>query len=199
MRYHILAAATCISVAFLSAPALAKGKEREPAPSGNPGEWATPNDYPVEALREEREGVVGFKLEIDAKGIPTKCDVIRPSDSSDLNDTTCRLMMQNARFKPAADKNGRPVAGTWSNAVRWVIPEGTPSTPQVPEPSDITLEYTVEKDGSVSNCTQKPADSPLPICNALLQAHFAPKLGPDGLPQRVHIRQRQTVEVIPAE
>jgi periplasmic protein TonB len=34
---------------------------RAAAPRGNPGSWATTNDYPSRALREERAGTTGFR------------------------------------------------------------------------------------------------------------------------------------------
>ena len=38
------------------------------SPKGNPGNWATTNDYPTRALREEREGTTGFRVSVGADG-----------------------------------------------------------------------------------------------------------------------------------
>ncbi|MDE2560775.1 MAG: energy transducer TonB [Sphingomonadales bacterium] len=91
-------------------------------PKGNPGNWVTTNDYPSRALREERTGTTGFRLEYDANGKPTNCSITRSSGSQDLDDATCANLMRRARFKPGT-VNGEPVAGSYSNSVRWVIPE----------------------------------------------------------------------------
>lgn len=96
---------------------------KSPEPRGNPGRWANTNDYPSRALREEREGITRFTLSVGANGRVTSCRVTGSSGHSDLDDTTCRLMERRARFNPATDGNGAEVAGTWSSAVRWEIPD----------------------------------------------------------------------------
>ncbi|MBB6428091.1 TonB family protein [Sphingopyxis sp. JAI128] len=92
-------------------------------PATNPGSWATNDDYPVSAMREEREGTTGFKLTVGADGLPTQCEIISPSGHDDLDATTCRLIMERARFTPGRDKAGKAVGGTYSNRIRWQIPE----------------------------------------------------------------------------
>jgi protein TonB len=91
-------------------------------PKGRPGEWVTTNDYPSRALREEREGVTGFRLDFDATGKPTNCSITRSSGSPDLDEATCSNLMRRARFKPGM-QNGQPVSGSYSSSVRWVIPK----------------------------------------------------------------------------
>jgi protein TonB len=39
-----------------------------------------------------------------------------------LDGATCDLVTKRARFDAARDGNGKPVAGTYSNAVKWSIP-----------------------------------------------------------------------------
>ncbi|WP_338467141.1 energy transducer TonB [Novosphingobium sp. ZN18A2] len=89
---------------------------------GNPGNWVTPNDYPSRALREEREGTTGFRLDFDTDGRPTNCTVTKSSGSADLDEATCKNLMRRARFRPG-EVNGQPVAGSYSSSVRWVIPD----------------------------------------------------------------------------
>jgi protein TonB len=91
-------------------------------PRGNPGSWVTTNDYPSRALREEREGTTGFRLEYDASGKPTNCSITRSSGSPDLDDATCANLMRRARFKPGM-RDGQPVGASYSSSVRWVIPK----------------------------------------------------------------------------
>jgi protein TonB len=91
-------------------------------PKGNPGSWVTTNDYPSRALREEREGTTGFRLEYDSTGKPTNCSITRSSGSPDLDEATCANLMRRARFKPAT-QNGQPVGASYSSSVRWVIPK----------------------------------------------------------------------------
>lgn len=100
-----------------------KFQPKAASPRGNPGSWANTNDYPSRALREEREGVTAFTVQIDANGRVSSCTVTRSSGSPDLDDTTCKLISRRARFKPATDGNGDPVASSWSSKVSWVIPK----------------------------------------------------------------------------
>ena len=92
-------------------------------PRGNPGSWATTNDYPSRALREEREGTTGFRVNVGTDGRVTDCQVTSSSGSPDLDEATCTNVSRRARFKPATDSNGQPTTGSYSNRVRWVIPK----------------------------------------------------------------------------
>jgi protein TonB len=92
-------------------------------PKGNPGSWATTNDYPSRALREEREGTSGFRLTIGPDGRVTDCQITRSSGSPDLDEATCSNVRRRARFEPAKDGDGNPTTGSYSSSVRWVIPK----------------------------------------------------------------------------
>lgn len=93
------------------------------APRGNPGSWATTNDYPARALREEREGTTGFRVSIGPDGRVTSCEVTSSSGHQDLDAATCTNVQRRARFKPATDGNGQPTTDSYSNRIRWVIPK----------------------------------------------------------------------------
>ncbi|MCZ8172097.1 MAG: energy transducer TonB [Novosphingobium sp.] len=92
-------------------------------PRGNPANWATTNDYPTRALREEREGTTGFRVTVGPDGRVTSCDITSSSGSSDLDEATCSNVTRRARFNPATDGEGQPTSGSYSNRVRWVIPK----------------------------------------------------------------------------
>ena len=96
---------------------------KQPAPRGNPGNWATSNDYPSRALREEREGTTGFRVTVGPDGRVTDCQITSSSGSPDLDQTACDKIRQRARFAPATDGEGNPTSGSYSNRVRWVIPK----------------------------------------------------------------------------
>jgi periplasmic protein TonB len=104
-------------------PAPPKVLASRATPRGNPGSWATSNDYPSRALREEREGTTGFRVSIGTDGRVTDCQVTSSSGSPDLDEATCANVTRRARFKPAVDANGQPTTDSYSNRVRWVIPE----------------------------------------------------------------------------
>lgn len=96
---------------------------KQPQPKGSPANWATSNDYPSRALREEREGVTGFRVSVGTDGKVTDCQIINSSGSPDLDQATCDNVRRRARFQPATDGEGNPTTGSYSNRIRWVIPK----------------------------------------------------------------------------
>jgi protein TonB len=93
------------------------------SPLGSPGKWATSDDYPARALREERAGITRFRVTVGPDGRVRNCEVTASSGSSDLDRATCENVARRARFKPATDEAGAAVAGSYSSAVRWEIPD----------------------------------------------------------------------------
>lgn len=91
-------------------------------PIGNPGDWVTASDYPVQALREKVSGTTSFQLAVGTDGKVAECRVTRSSGSQDLDDTTCRIVAARAQFSPALDAKGTPVAGSYSTRIRWILP-----------------------------------------------------------------------------
>jgi len=96
---------------------------KSPQPKGNPGNWANSNDYPSRSLREEKEGVTRFSVQVGADGRVTSCSVTGSSGTPELDSTTCSLIQRRARFSPATDGEGNPTSGSWSSSVRWQIPK----------------------------------------------------------------------------
>ena len=106
-----------------AAPPPPRIQPKNPAPKGNPANWATTNDYPTRALREERAGVSSFRVTVGADGRVTSCQITNSSGSPDLDEATCSNVTRRARFTPATDGDGQPTTGSYSNRIRWVIPE----------------------------------------------------------------------------
>ena len=96
---------------------------KQATPKGNPGNWATTNDYPTRALREEREGTTSLRVTVGPDGRVTSCSVTGSSGSPDLDEATCSNVTRRARFNPATDGEGNPTTGQYSSRVRWVIPK----------------------------------------------------------------------------
>lgn len=92
-------------------------------PRGNPGDWVTNADYRTRWVRENLTGAARFTLSIDANGRVSGCTITRSTGHAALDEATCELVTKRARFEPARDGNGKPVAGRYSNTVRWDIPE----------------------------------------------------------------------------
>ena len=116
---------------------LAPAAGGNPVPAANPGLWVTTNDYPAEALREKREGTVGFVLTVGADGMVSACQITTSSGHPDLDTTACGLIAQRARFTPAKNAKGVDVAGRYANRVRWQIPpkgQFVPTNAPIPKP-----------------------------------------------------------------
>ncbi|USI72634.1 energy transducer TonB [Sphingomonas morindae] len=92
-------------------------------PKGSPSGWVTTDDYPPAALRNEEQGRVGFKLDIDGTGRATNCTVTSSSGHPDLDDTACKLLVRRARFSPAKDAAGNGIPSAYSSTVVWQIPK----------------------------------------------------------------------------
>jgi protein TonB len=126
------------SLLLIAHPLQETGQCAARAPSGNPsaygphapaggkgsrssGPWVTRADYPAAAERANQQGTVYFTLDIDTRGCPTACRVTRSSGYASLDDATCPILMRRARFDPAVDANGTPIAATWSNKFTWAL------------------------------------------------------------------------------
>lgn len=86
----------------------------------------TDEDYPAEAIRNREQGRVGFRLEVAADGRPSGCSVVGSSGSSALDSTTCRLLMERARFTPARDSRGGPTTDSFVGGIVWRLGETNP-------------------------------------------------------------------------
>lgn len=88
-------------------------------------------DYPAAAVRAGEQGRTGFHLSIAANGRVSGCTITSSSGSAALDSTTCRLITTRARFRPAQDPQGRPVAGTFDGGIVWRLP-AEPAPPTAP-------------------------------------------------------------------
>jgi len=69
----------------------------------------TPQDYPHHLAKAGIGGTVRMLGTVQTNGRVTNCRVIRSSGVSELDGLTCRLIEQRFVYRPATDRNGRPV------------------------------------------------------------------------------------------
>lgn len=83
------------------------------------------SDYPRSASRSRAGGTVVVRFTVGTDGRPTGCRVTRSSGHADLDATTCRLIEQRFRYRPARDAAGRSVPDElgWKQ-VWWQEPRG---------------------------------------------------------------------------
>ena len=81
------------------------------------------DDYPAEAIRHEEQGTVAYRLQINRRGRVAECSIVSSSGSDTLDDATCRIIEDRARFEPARDTAGKRIGDEYSGRIRWVLPE----------------------------------------------------------------------------
>ena len=79
------------------------------------------SDYPPEAARNHWQGEVRAELTVDTAGRVSACKIIQSSGYQVLDDATCKILSERARFEPARDSLGNAVVDemttpgiTWS-------------------------------------------------------------------------------------
>lgn len=169
----------------------------------NPENWVTTTDR--ERSGSNGEGVTRFELTISPTGSVEQCRVTESSSFAALDQLTCSIMISRGHFRPARDQNGRPIASTFANQVRWarpghtwVVPAPSPylslSVARLPErvsnPAYVRVLAVVGVGGQVEACEGqgKKADVAL---NAVACKQLGPQV-PDlvghdqsGAPRRV--------------
>lgn len=81
------------------------------------------DDYPQSAIRNEEQGTTRVRLAVGPDGRVTDCTVTGSSGSSALDSTTCSILRRRARFTPAKDQAGNPIADNFAQSIRWVLPD----------------------------------------------------------------------------
>lgn len=102
-----------------------------PQPLGKEN-WVLAGDYPLHAIYQREEGRVVARLGVSAEGRTASCTVIVSSGFARLDQATCNTLTRYARFQPATDREGKPIAATFDVPVNWVMPEGTPAPVPLP-------------------------------------------------------------------
>lgn len=93
-----------------------------PPPHGSRA-WVTPSDYPAEARREHMRGNTVVELQVSTQGCPVACRIVKSSGYALLDDKSCALLMERARFRFTPEELARakePV--TVQKTVMWAEP-----------------------------------------------------------------------------
>lgn len=92
-----------------------------PKPLSSPGNWLRGDDYPAEALAKGGNAIVRFRLTVDATGKVIGCAVPSATQGPEFAKITCSGISKRARFDPALDKDGKPIASYYVSSVRWMV------------------------------------------------------------------------------
>jgi hypothetical protein len=98
-----------------------KNLKRPATPKQSPGRWVVSSDYPLNMLSAGQPAVVEFRLSVGADGIPTACHIQSTTRPKEFDDAVCKSVMRRARFDPALDAQGQPLASYYRNTVRFQI------------------------------------------------------------------------------
>lgn len=101
-------------------PAVEDALTRNPMPLNSPATWLHSYDFPNQALLQGHNGLVRFRLDVDATGQPTGCRVLYRTNPDEFADLSCQLLIKRARFRAALDAAGKPVKSFYINNIRWV-------------------------------------------------------------------------------
>ncbi len=92
---------------------------------GTPARWLRgrirDSDYPRAESDAGIQGTLWTRYVVGADGRVTNCTIMQSSGSPELDETTCRLVMQRYRYKPARDAQGRRVTDIVEEDHSWVL------------------------------------------------------------------------------
>lgn len=91
----------------------------------NPSNIITASDYPANSWKRGDQGITSFRLKLGANGQATGCTIVESSGFEELDNATCRLMVERAKFDMSTVLAANTEA-TYSNRVRWQIPIRAP-------------------------------------------------------------------------
>lgn len=92
---------------------------------GSPAQWVSgglqDSDYPKRALKDRLQGRVSVRFTVLTSGRINNCRITASSGSSLLDQTTCQLLTERLRFRPARDSQGRPIETELNSDYTWGI------------------------------------------------------------------------------
>ncbi|HZF43454.1 MAG TPA: energy transducer TonB [Sphingomonadaceae bacterium] len=92
---------------------------KQARPANAPATWLKAGDYPGKAREMGQNGIVQFRLDVDAAGNISGCHVLARTKPDVFADATCRAVTRRAKLDHALDVNGKPVPSFYVQRVRW--------------------------------------------------------------------------------
>lgn len=77
------------------------------------------DDYPTDAVRNDKSGMAAVVLLIDEQGKVRDCTLEATSGIAVIDAQTCVILKNRAKFSPAVDTNGKPTRGAYFQKIRW--------------------------------------------------------------------------------
>ena len=98
-----------------------KNLRRKAYPVKPSSSWFSPDDYPDSMVRRGHQGIVNFRVIVDASGSPLSCHVQSSTRPKEFDDVVCTQVMKRAKFHPALDAAGKPVKSFYRQTVRFFL------------------------------------------------------------------------------
>ena len=92
-------------------------------PLTSPGRWIVSTDYPVNMLSAGQPAIVEFRMSVGTDGNPASCHIQSTTRPKEFDKAVCGSLMKRARFAPALDAEGKPLASFYRNSVRFALPK----------------------------------------------------------------------------
>ncbi len=99
-----------------------KQLSRPVQPLTPPGKWVVASDYPLKMLSVGQPAIVEFRMSVGADGTPVSCHIQSTTRPKEFDKAVCGSLMRRARFSPALDAQGQPLASYYQNTVRFALP-----------------------------------------------------------------------------
>jgi TonB family protein len=179
--------------------------------------YPTAADYPTKAEMEGRTGTTYVDLFIDSSGSVSDCKVTATSGHVDLDQKSCEIAKERAKFSPAFDVLGQPSIGRSSTGVVWALahsevaansahytvpPPPTKKPQMFKEPGFAEVEFVMQSDGNIAECSeigdllQKMGESGK-LCDLakIRPVQYQPYLDAAGKPVTKKVKLRMSVEI----
>ena len=103
--------------------AVAHGTLSRRAMAKDQQKWAQviQNRYPDEMLRQSKGGIVRVRIMVGIDGQPTSCHMQVRSQDPSFETTACAGIMKAARFEPALDAGGKPIASYFVTSIFYKV------------------------------------------------------------------------------
>ena len=143
-------------------PAAAPAPAKQPVPATPVNTWFAQLDVPAEAIARGQTGTVSVKVDIDDKGNVTACTPVETSGWPLIDATACAAIKGRAKFQPAQDAAGKPMAtSVLVPHIRYAIKEGQSLIAVANGKRTIfnrTIRVAIDKAGVVTACTSLNPD-----------------------------------------
>ncbi len=95
---------------------------KKAVPLKSPANWLVPADYPQKMLQQGQRGVLYVRLSVDETGLPSQCHIQLSTRPQEFEEAVCNGLKRRARFSPALDADGKPIASYWQSGIVFDMP-----------------------------------------------------------------------------